>query len=122
MDDKPVEDSPIQIAQKRLADAAMGLPMNAQGAAMSAYVNGVLQSARIDALVELWSAPPNATWSKAEAYEAALLGALGQRAGDLEARAAAMKEQIAAKTSGAALSLPEARCLDLGLWRTLCAT
>ena len=74
----------------------MGLPMNAQGAAMSAYVNGVLQSARIDALVELWSAPPNATWSKAKAYEAALLGALGQRAGDLEARAAAMKEQIAA--------------------------
>lgn len=88
--------SALQAAQERLADAAMGIPMNPQGAAMSAYVNGALQSARIDALVELWVSPPNATWSKAEAYEAALLGALSQRAEVLEAKAIEAKEQIEA--------------------------
>lgn len=95
---EPVE-SPIQIAQKRLADAAMGVPMNAQGAAMSAYVNGVLQAARIDALQDLWMNPPNATWSKEEAYSASLLRALGERAEALEAKAVEMKAQLAARES-----------------------
>ena len=72
----------------------MAMPMNPQGAAMSAYVNGILQSARVDALVELWTTEPNATWSRQEAYQVALLGALRQRTEQVKAKTAEAMRQI----------------------------
>lgn len=88
-------ESPLQAAQKRLADAALGVPMNPQSASIAAYVNGILQSARVDALVELHITPPNASWSREEAYEATLLRALTDRALTLELKAEEVKRQIA---------------------------
>lgn len=99
MTEEHTETSQIEVAQQALADAAMGVPMNPSGAAMSAYVNGILQSARVDALVELWWAPPNATWSREEAYNAALLGALHERTKMLIAKGEELKKQIEAQRS-----------------------
>jgi hypothetical protein len=43
----------LEDAQARLADAAMAQGMAAQGAAFSAYINGLLQSARLTAVITL---------------------------------------------------------------------
>lgn len=72
-------------AQKRLYEAAMKQPgLNQASFGISAYINGVLQSARVDALIELYLNPPNATWSPQEALDAALLRALNAKADQLE--------------------------------------
>lgn len=72
-------------AQKRLYEAAMKQPgLNQASFGISAYINGILQSARVDALIELYLNPPNATWSPQEALDAALLRALNAKADQLE--------------------------------------
>jgi len=42
----------LQLAEKRLCDAAMKLAMNPQSAGLSAFFNSLLLSCRVDALVE----------------------------------------------------------------------
>lgn len=49
--EKP-ESTPLQDAQQRLAQAAMAQGMSMEGAAFSAYINGLLQSARLSAVVK----------------------------------------------------------------------
>lgn len=84
MDCKSVSD--LATVQKRLYEAAMKQPgLNQASFGISAYINGVLQSARTDALVDLYLNPPNATWSPQEAWDAALLRALTAKAEQLEA-------------------------------------
>lgn len=46
----------LLLAQKRLADACMKLPMNPQTAGISAFVNGAILNAKITALIE-YTAP-----------------------------------------------------------------
>lgn len=50
------EESPLTLAEKRLAAAAMALGLNPQSAAVSAFVQGVLLNTRVDALIE-YTAP-----------------------------------------------------------------
>lgn len=42
----------LKLAQQRLADACMKLPMNPQSAGISAFVNGAVLNAKISALIE----------------------------------------------------------------------
>lgn len=46
------EATPLVDAQNRLAQAAMAQGMRMEGAAFSAYINGLLQSARLTAVVK----------------------------------------------------------------------
>lgn len=46
----------IKLAQKRLAEACMKLPLNPNNAGISAFVNGALLNAKVNALVE-YTAP-----------------------------------------------------------------
>lgn len=82
------EPTPLELAQQRLAKACTAMPMNPVGAAISAYVNSTLASARLDALSELFVNPPNATWDRQEALDAALARHLNRRAEQLESEAA----------------------------------
>lgn len=76
----------MEAAQKRLASAAMKQPgNNPLSFAISAYVNGLLMSCRVDALADLYLNPPNETWNKQEAFDAAVLRALTAKADQLEA-------------------------------------
>ncbi len=87
--------SDIQTAQQRLAAAALKQPtLNPTSFGVSAYVNGILQSCRIDALVDLYLNPPNETWTRQEALDAALVRALNAKADLLEAEASRI--QVAA--------------------------
>lgn len=79
--------TPLQLLQQRVAQAALAQNMNPQGAALSAYVNGILQTARLNALQEILVNPPNATWSMQEAIDAAVARHLTQTAEALEAQA-----------------------------------
>lgn len=91
MDHKPVNghppQTPLEAAQQRLAHACTAMPMNPVGAAISAYVNSTLASARIDALCDLWVNPPNGSYDRQEAMDAALVRHLNRRAEQLEADA-----------------------------------
>lgn len=49
---KEAKTTPLQDAQQRLYQAAMNQGMNPEGAAFSAYINGLLQSARLTAVVK----------------------------------------------------------------------
>lgn len=85
------EETPLQAAQNRLAKAALLQPMNPNQAAISAYINSILQTCRLDALTELWLAPPNSTWTPQEALDAAILRAVIARAEALESVANAVQ-------------------------------
>ena len=89
----------IHAAQVRLKDAALAQPMSPQGASISAYLNTILVSCRIDALIDLWLHPPNASWTKEEALDAAMLKALTSRAEALESAAAAARSAIQVASS-----------------------
>lgn len=79
--------SELQTAQKRLYEAAMKQPgLNQASFGISAYINGILQSARTDALTDLYLNPPNETWTKQEALDAAILRALTAKAEQLESQ------------------------------------
>ena len=80
----PLE-TPLQAAQKRLTQACLQQPLSPQGAAISAYINTTILSARVDALQELWLNPPNGTWTPEEALEAAITRRLLTKAEQLEA-------------------------------------
>ncbi len=45
--------TPLEAAQKRLIDAAMAQGIAPNGLASSAYINGLLQSARVSAMAKL---------------------------------------------------------------------
>lgn len=112
MDSQPVnghapEPTPLQAAQERLAKACTAMPMNPAGAAISAYVNGTLASARIDALTDLFVNPPNASWDRQEALDAALIRHLNRRAEQLEAEAVKARNALqVASAADARLLLP----------------
>lgn len=91
----------LEQAQQRLANAALKQPMHPAGAAISAYVNGMLQSARIDALVDVLANPPNTTWSMAEAIDAAIVRALTRKAEELETQA--LKAQLLQPAASASI-------------------
>lgn len=78
------EETSLQTAQNRVAKAALMQPMNPNQAAISAYVNTILQSCRLDALTELWLNPPNGSWTPTEALEDAIVRALNKKAEMLE--------------------------------------
>lgn len=81
----------LEEAQRKLAKAAMKQPgNNPLSFAISAYVNGLLMSCRVDALVDLYLNPPNDTWSKQEAFDAAVLRAVFAKTEQLEANAQAI--------------------------------
>lgn len=83
MDSQPVTE--LADAQKRLYEAAMKQPgLNQASFGISAYINSILQSARVDALIELYLNPPNGTWTAQEAVDAAILRALKAKAEQLE--------------------------------------
>ena len=42
----------LKLAQQRLADACMKLPLNPQNAGISAFVNGAILNAKVNALIE----------------------------------------------------------------------
>ena len=88
---------PLEAAQQRLAQACMQLPMQPLAAGISAFVNSMILSARVDAIVELLKEPPNATWTFQDALDAALARHCNQRAEQLETQAkeAASKIQVA---------------------------
>lgn len=86
-----VEESALERAQRRLAQAALTQPMNPASAAISAYVNGMLQSARVDALTDVIANPPNGSWTMQEAIDAAVIQHLTKKAEELEAQALRMK-------------------------------
>lgn len=98
------EQSPLQEAQERLSKACLAQPMNPAGAAISAYVNSILCSARLDALIEVTLNPPNASWTKEEALDAAIVRHLNQKAEQLESQALQM--QLAAGAQKPAIALP----------------
>lgn len=76
----------LEEAQRKLAKAAMKQPgNNPLSFAISAYVNGLLMSCRVDALVDLYLNPPNDTWTKQEAFDAAVLRAVLAKTEQLEA-------------------------------------
>ena len=112
MDSQPVnghekEPTPLQAAQERLAKACTAMPMNPMGAAISAYVSGALASARIDALTDLFLNPPNATWDRQEALDAAIVRHLTRRAEQLEADALKARNALqVASAADARLLLP----------------
>jgi hypothetical protein len=83
-------ETPLQAAQQRLVKAAMQQRMDPIQAGLSAYINSMLQSVRLSALIEVYLAPQNATWTAQEALDAAILRNLTQLATDLENRASAI--------------------------------
>lgn len=85
------DETPLQNAQNRVAKAALAQPMNPHQATIGSYINGILQSARITALTELWLNPPNDTWTRQEALNAAILKALNEIADRLEQSAQAVQ-------------------------------
>jgi hypothetical protein len=76
--------TPLQSAQDRLAKAAMQQPMTPNGAAISAYVNGIMASAKMGALlqmvIELFDDEAEAT----ARFNALLVAALNAKAQVLE--------------------------------------
>lgn len=101
INDQP-QDSPLQVAHKRLANAAMRQPMDPASAAISAYVNGMLQSARLSALIAFTLEPVlNATWTAEERFESLFIKFLGEASDLLETKAAQAPRLVAA--NGAAL-------------------
>lgn len=83
--DQAIPETPLGAAQKRLTEACLKQPLSPQGAAISAYINTTLLTARLDALQELWLNPPNGTWTHEEALEAAIVRRLTSKADQLEA-------------------------------------
>lgn len=79
----------MESAQQRLAQAALKQPMHPGGAAISAYLNGMLQSARIDALIEVMVDLPNGNQMQ-EAIDAAIVRHLNKKADELENQALKM--------------------------------
>jgi hypothetical protein len=77
------EPTPLQSAQQRLVDLAMKQPMNGT-ALISAFVNGLLQSAKINALTDMVMDDGNATWTKQERLESLLIHHLGIVADQVE--------------------------------------
>jgi hypothetical protein len=78
----------LSAAQRRLLEAIKKQPLDPTGAAISAYANSVLQSARVDALAITLLEPQNGSWgSPKEAYESNLVAALNRLADALEANA-----------------------------------
>lgn len=73
-------------AQKSLAQAAMKQPGDPVSFGISAYVNGLLVSCRVDALVDLYLNPPTGeSCTKQEAFDAAVLRAVKAKTEQLEA-------------------------------------
>jgi hypothetical protein len=70
----------------RLRDAVLKVPMTPAQAGISAYLNSILASARLDALVEFLTSPPNATWTAAQAIDAGVIRALRAKAEVFEAQ------------------------------------
>lgn len=66
----------LRAAQERVCKAILRQPMNPMGAIIAAYTNAVLNSARVDALVNVYLNPPESPASRQVAYEAYLLAAL----------------------------------------------
>lgn len=77
----------IQAAQQRLAKAVLQQPMNPQSAAISSYINTVLLSARMDGVVAFLTTDYDASWTKEEALDNAILGSLNTVAEKLEENA-----------------------------------
>ena len=90
--------SPLAEAQERLKKALMSQPIDITQVAAGAYINSALQSARIDALQELFlnPEPENASWSRKEQLEAAIARALNVKSEQVESHA--QRVQIAQKT------------------------
>lgn len=101
------DSTPLQAAQERLAKACISMPMHPMGAAISSYVSGALASARIDALTDLFLDPPNASWNRQEALDAAIVRHLNRRAEQLEADALRARNALqVASAADARLLLP----------------
>lgn len=81
---EPVVD-PVAVARGRLLGIMRQVPMDPMQTGFAAYINGVLQSARVDALVDLYLHPPNATWTADEALQAAFIKAMNNISDALEA-------------------------------------
>lgn len=94
----------IMQAQLELRNIAMGQNMNSSQAGISAYVNSLLASCRLDALTELFVSPPNATWTREQALDAAILRALRYRAASMSAQIEAERSRIQVATPGSAVS------------------
>lgn len=83
-----IPQTPLQEAQARLQRAGMKQPLTAEGAAVSAYVNGLLHSARLSALIEYTLEPnQNATWTPQERFESIFVRELNAKAELLESTA-----------------------------------
>lgn len=76
MEAKGQESDELLSLQQELIELAKQQPYNPNGAALSAYLNSMLQSCRIDALQTLWLAPPPDDLPKQEALRSALIEAL----------------------------------------------
>jgi hypothetical protein len=77
----------VSDARKRLLSALKAQPMDMMQVGFAAYVNGCLQSARVDALTELYLNPPNATFTLDDALQAAFARAMNRMAEAFEAQA-----------------------------------
>ena len=72
-------------AQQRLAKAVLSQPINNPASlAISSYVNSVLNSARMDGVIAFLTTEYNASWSKEEALDAAVLASVLSTAEKLE--------------------------------------
>lgn len=86
MDSEPV--SELAEVQKALAQAAMKQPGDPLSFGISAYVNGLLVSCRVDALVDLYLNPSSESCTKQEAFDAAVIRAIKAKTEQLEANTA----------------------------------
>lgn len=76
----------LEAAQQRLAEAVMSLPMNPQGAAISAYVSGTMTTARVSAIENLMVHGFPAKLTSREAMDQAVVKELTDLAQKIEAQ------------------------------------
>lgn len=80
-------DTPTDTSRKRLLNAIRMQPMDMTQCGLAAYINGVLQSARVDALTELFLAPAIPEADRKDAIETAFVKAMDKISDVLEANA-----------------------------------
>lgn len=78
-------DSPqLTAAEHRLMKALQQQPLDPVQAGVAGYLNGAVQSCRIDALEDLFLNPPDPSVPRADALEAAYLSAVTKKAEQIE--------------------------------------
>jgi hypothetical protein len=93
------EDTPLQAAQKGMVSVAMSFPMDGR-ALVTAFVNSLMQSARVDALFDFVVQEYDGDQTPKERLDALLVTALNAKAAKLKETLAQPRIELASGLNG----------------------